>query len=73
MKCQSPCPVNEWFGDVSGDLGEVSEEETRRILQGEVDDELLKTLQRELRQFPAVSSRETFPILTRNLRALIRS
>jgi epoxyqueuosine reductase len=73
MKCQSPCPVNEGILDVSGDLDEVSEEETRRILQGDVDEALLKTLQRKLRQFPAVATRQSFPVLTRNLRALVRA
>jgi epoxyqueuosine reductase len=73
MRCQVPCRVNGWVADVSGNLGDVSEEETRKILQGNVDDDLLKTLQGKLRLSPAVSSREMLSILTRNLRALIRA
>jgi epoxyqueuosine reductase len=72
VKCQAPCPVNDGIADVSGDLGEISEEETRRIVQGDVDDALLKSLQQKLRQFPAVDTKETFPVLTRNLRTLVR-
>jgi len=51
MKCQSPCRVNEGIDEIAGDLGEVSEEETRKILQGDVDDALLKILQRSSSSF----------------------
>jgi epoxyqueuosine reductase len=73
MKCQTACPINDGVAGVSGELGEVSEEETRRIVQGDVDDALLKILQQKLRHFPAVNARDTFPVLTRNLRALVRT
>jgi len=73
MQCQDPCPENRGIAEISGTLEEVSEEETRKILKGTPDDALLKSLQRKLRQFPATSSKELFPILTRNLSALTRS
>jgi epoxyqueuosine reductase len=73
MKCKSPCPVNEGIAELSGTLEEVSEEETRKILKGTPDDALLKSLQRKLRQFRAVATKEQFPIMSRNLRALIRA
>ncbi len=71
MRCQSPCPVN--FNEVSAELDDISEAETRKILAGTPDDALLKSLQRKLRGFPAAGSKELFPILTRNLSVLIRS
>jgi epoxyqueuosine reductase len=73
MRCQVPCRVNAGIADVSGNLGDISEEETRKILEGGVDDGLLKTLQGKLRLSPVVSSREMLPVLARNLRALIRA
>ncbi len=73
MKCKSPCPVNEGIAELSGNLEAVSEEETRKILKGTPDDLLLKSLQRKLRQFRAVTSKDQFPIMSRNLRALIRA
>jgi epoxyqueuosine reductase len=73
LKCQSPCPINGGIADLYGTMEDVSEEETRKILKGTQDEPLLKSLQRKLRQFPAVESKELFPILTRNLSLLVRS
>jgi hypothetical protein len=56
----------------ANNLEDVAEEETRKILKGTPDDALLKSLQRKLRQFRAVSSKSQFPILKRNLSVLIR-
>lgn len=72
IRCQDSCPENSGYVQLSEMLEDVSEDETRKILAGTVDDGLLKSLQRKLRQFPAVASRETFPILTRNLSVLTR-
>ena len=73
MACQARCPVNE---KVPGTMGrfdeEVSEDETRKILAGTPDDELLKSLTRKLRSYPPATSREQFPIFTRNLQPLLR-
>ena len=73
MRCQAPCRVNGGVADISGQLEDITEEETRKVLQGTPDETLLVSLQRKLRQFPAAASRELFPILTRNLNALIRA
>jgi epoxyqueuosine reductase len=73
MQCKSPCPVNEGIAELSGNLEDVSEEETRKILRGTPDDALLKSLQRKLRQFRATTSKDQFPILKRNLSVLIRA
>ena len=72
LQCKAPCPVNEGVAELSGKLEDISEEETRKILKGAVDDALLKSLQRKLRQFRATASRDQFPILKRNLSVLIR-
>ncbi len=72
MKCKSICPANEGIAELSGNLEDVTEEETRKILKGTPDDALLKSLQRKLKQFRAAATRDQFPILSRNLRVLIR-
>ncbi len=71
-KCKSPCPVNEGINELTGNMEDVSEEETRKILKGTPDDALLKSLQRKLRNFRAVANKDQFSILRRNLKALIR-
>jgi epoxyqueuosine reductase len=73
MRCQVPCRVNDSVAEVSGELGEVSEEDTRKILQGTADDALLTTLQQKLRLPSTVASRDMVPVLARNLRTLIRA
>lgn len=73
MKCQVACPVNERTGFLVVRGEEIGEDETCRILEGKPDDGLLEVLGRKLRGFPQASDREQFPILTRNLRALIHA
>jgi epoxyqueuosine reductase len=73
MQCKSPCPANEGIAELSGNLEDVSEEETRKILRGAPDDALMQSLQRKLRQFKATTSKDQFPILKRNLSVLIRA
>ncbi len=73
MKCKSPCPVNEGIAELSGNMEDISEEETRKILRGTPDAALLNSLQRKLRNFPATETIDQFPILSRNLKALIRA
>ena len=71
MKCQLRCPVNEDYIASSGRLDDVIEEETQKILLGKTDDDLFKSLSQKLKSFPPASSKEYFPIFTRNLRVLI--
>lgn len=71
MRCQLCCPANREVIGEAGRLEDISEEETRRILEGTPDQELMESLSRKLRGFPPAGSEELFPILTRNLRALL--
>lgn len=72
MKCQIPCPANEKVPDYAGRLEDVSEEETRKILLGESDEELINALSKKLKGFAPATSKEYFPIFTRNLGVLIK-
>ena len=72
FRCQSCCPANREAIKNSGRLEDVTEEETRRILDGTPDKELLNSLSIKLKGFYPTQSRGDFPVLTRNLRALLR-
>jgi epoxyqueuosine reductase len=72
MRCQTSCPEDRGFTEITASLGEISSEETRRILDGAPDDSLVASLRRTLAGFPALEKKEDFPILTRNLKALLR-
>jgi epoxyqueuosine reductase len=73
LKCQHGCPENQKTpcAVVAGE--DLSEEETRRILEGRPDDRLLETLGRKLKNFPPAADRSQFPVLTRNLKALLHA
>jgi epoxyqueuosine reductase len=71
MRCQDRCPANREVIDEVEQLGDVTEQETGMILNGHPDPGLLQSLARKLRGFPAAAAAEHFPILVRNLRALL--
>ncbi|MDH5481560.1 MAG: hypothetical protein OEY22_01580 [Candidatus Bathyarchaeota archaeon] len=72
MKCQWSCPANTEAVKSTGRFEEVTEEETKKILEGTPDKKLLDSLSRKLKEFEPTTSNEEFPVLTRNLRALLR-
>ena len=73
MRCQTSCPEDRGFTGITASLGEIASEGTRKILDGAPDATLLASLRRTLAGFPALETDAQFPILTRNLKALIRS
>jgi len=72
MRCQLYCPANAAVRKMTGRLADISAEETRSILEGRVDDALIKTLSRKLRDYYPATSRQDFPIFTRNLSVLLK-
>jgi epoxyqueuosine reductase len=70
MKCQEKCPANAKFLASPTRLEDVTEEETKKILDGTPDEALFNSLARKLKSFGA--SKEALPVFTRNLKALIR-
>jgi epoxyqueuosine reductase len=70
LKCQENCPLNEKSAPAPIRLEDVTEEETEKSLKGIPDDALIRSLSRKLKGF--VSDKESFPVFTRNLRALLR-
>jgi epoxyqueuosine reductase len=71
MRCQSVCPANRNALASVRRLEDINEEETRKILDGEPDQELLNSLSRKLCNIYPTRSVKYFQILTRNLRVLL--
>jgi len=72
LRCQLPCPANSEVVKKGQKLDPISEEETRKILDGSSDDELYLSLSEKLRMFIPEHAYYYFPVITRNLRVLIR-
>jgi len=73
MTCQSVCPANRSALATTRRLEDVTEEETRKILKGEPDQELLSSLSKKLGNIYPTRSAASFQILTRNLKALLNA
>jgi len=71
MKCQAFCPANKKVIKQTGRLEDITEEETRKILEGTPDPRLLETLKRKLKDFDGTQSAQAFTTFTRNLKALL--
>lgn len=69
MKCQFPCPANHKVVELPEKFEDITEEETRMILKGKLDEKLLDSLCKKLK-YPI--TKEFFPILKRNLEVLLR-
>jgi len=72
FRCQSCCPANREVIKLAERLEDITEEETGRILSGTPDKELLNSLSRKLKGFYPTQSEGDFPVLTRNLKVLLR-
>jgi len=72
LRCQWNCPANAAVRKMTGRLEDVTAAETQAILDGKVDDELIKTLSRKLRDYFPATSQEHFPMFTRNLSVLLK-
>jgi epoxyqueuosine reductase len=72
MRCQLKCPAKRHAINRTVRLEDVTEEETKAILEGTVDEKTLQTLSRKLRGFSPTRMLEDLPVFTRNLNVLIR-
>ncbi len=72
MKCQLSCPANREAIKLIERFEDITEEETRMILEGKPKEELLNSLAEKLKMFYPSNANEAFPILKRNLEVLIR-
>ena len=71
MRCQLPCPANSAVVARSQRLADVSEEETKALLEDELSQELMASLSSKTRMFIPEEAWYYVPVLARNLRALL--
>jgi len=71
MKCQLCCPANQKALRRTGRIEDVTEEETEKILNENVDDKTVNSLSRKLRMFSSEDAHDFLPVLARNLRVLL--
>ncbi len=71
MKCQSKCPANQKAFKNINQLEDISGEETKLILEGKPEEELLDSLCKKLKMFYPSNAKEFFPVIQRNLSVLL--
>ena len=72
MRCQMYCPANSDVMKAPIHLGELTEEETTLLLNGEKDDALLISIEEKL-QMPLIKYQDYYlPMIQRNLAALLK-
>ncbi|MFX1412096.1 MAG: 4Fe-4S double cluster binding domain-containing protein, partial [Promethearchaeota archaeon] len=73
MRCQFQCPANQRAIKDIKRLENISEEETKMILEGRSEDSLLDSLCKKLKMFYPSNAKEFFPVLNRNLKVLLEN
>lgn len=73
MACQRYCPANKEVINKPIHFEDITHDETTAILQGNMDMDGLKVLNRKLHEYSPTVSMKQFPIFTRNLKALLDS
>jgi epoxyqueuosine reductase len=71
LRCQLPCPANSKIVTMTQKLCSVTEEETKNILDGTSDEDLIQILSEKIRMFTPESASYFYPVISRNLRLLI--
>ena len=71
MKCQLPCPGNRDALKITRRFEEISERETKMILDGKIDEKLVKFLSMKLKMFSPSDADRMLPVIKRNLQFLL--
>jgi len=71
LRCQLPCPANSQVVTMTQKLGSVTEEETKNLLDGTSDEDLIQSLSEKLRMFIPEHAYYFYPVISRNLRVLL--
>ncbi|MFW9972376.1 MAG: 4Fe-4S double cluster binding domain-containing protein [Candidatus Odinarchaeota archaeon] len=73
MKCQKPCPANRNVINLTKRLEDISNEETKMLLDGTIDEKLANSLSKKLKLFTPSTAERVLPVIKRNLSYLLRS
>ena len=71
VKCQFPCPANKEALKNPRTFPPISEEETRMVLEGRRDDDLVRSFTDKFKMFPYESYDRYLPVIRRNLSVLL--
>lgn len=72
MRCQKKCPANREVINLTVRLEDITEEETKKILSGNNDKELINSLSKKLKMFVPENAERSIPVIKRNLELLIK-
>ncbi len=73
MRCQEKCPGNREVINLTTRLEDITEEETKKILSGSTDEELINELANKLKMFTPEYGERMLPVIKRNLELLFSS
>ena len=73
MRCQTPCPSNSEVMGLTEYLGDITEEETKMLLNGYYDEKLGESLSKKLKMFLPSDAERSLPVIKRNLELLIKN
>ncbi|MFX1569152.1 MAG: 4Fe-4S double cluster binding domain-containing protein [Promethearchaeota archaeon] len=71
MRCQKPCPSNSEVIGLTEQLGDITEEETKKLLDGCSDEDLVESLAKKLKMFTPEYGERMLHVIKRNLEFLI--
>lgn len=71
LRCQITCPANRDTAKKTQTMDAITEQETKQIIDGVGSDELYNSLSKKLRLFTMKEASYFFPVISRNLRALL--
>jgi epoxyqueuosine reductase len=71
MKCQSPCPANREPMKRTGQLEDITEEETRQFISGNPEEGIILSVSQKLKIPYLVKYKETVEVASRNIKALL--
>ncbi len=72
MRCQLTCPGNSKSIKLTQRFDDVTEEETKKILEGNPDENLLNALSDKIKMFSRTYASKMFPSFRRNLEVLLK-
>ncbi|MFX1328088.1 MAG: 4Fe-4S double cluster binding domain-containing protein [Promethearchaeota archaeon] len=72
MRCQKHCPGNHEVITITARLEDISEEETKMILDGINNEKLINSLSKKLKMFVPANADRIIPVIKRNLELLIK-
>ncbi|MFX0024685.1 MAG: 4Fe-4S double cluster binding domain-containing protein [Candidatus Hermodarchaeota archaeon] len=71
MRCQEECPANMKVINIKEHLEDISEEETKMILNGSFNENLANSISKKLKMFSPTNANDYIPVIKRNLELLI--